>query len=206
MSGRKVPVQNGSENDPVEEDPRERRLDENGDDRKSEALDDQSETASSDSDPDQPDGKLEDELEELRNKYLRLHADYDNYRKRVSKDLSNVRLNAQVDTVLPIIQIFDHFDMAVAATENADNMDAIKEGLKMILVEFGKALDELGLKKIDAIGRPFDPNLHEAVAEEPSEEEEGTVIKQWRCGYQMGDRLIRPANVVVSSGPSGKRG
>jgi molecular chaperone GrpE len=80
-------------------------------------------------------------------------------------------------------------------------MDAIRDGLKMILTEFGKAIEELGIEKIDAVGKEFDPNLHEAMANEPSDEvEEGVVIKQWTCGYRMGDRLLRPANVVVSSG------
>jgi len=146
--------------------------------------------------------KLQKELNELNDKYLRLQADFDNYRKRAFKDITSARRESQIGALEPILQVFDHFDMAVSAAESADNIDAIKEGLKMIFTEFSKALDELGIERIDAVGDDFDPNLHEAVAEEPSENiEEGKIIKQWRCGYKMGDYLIRPANVVVSSGP-----
>ena len=91
--------------------------------------------------------------------------------------------------------------MAVAAADGTDDMNVIHEGLKMINAEFAKAMEDLGLEEINALGEMFDPNLHEAVAKEPSEHDEGTVIKQWRCGYKMGERLLRPASVVVSSGP-----
>jgi molecular chaperone GrpE len=93
--------------------------------------------------------------------------------------------------------------MAVKAAESSDNMDAIRQGLEMILGEYGKALEELGVQKFDAVGQAFDPDLHEAMARETSDEvEEGNVIKQWSCGYKMGERLLRPAMVVVSSGPA----
>jgi molecular chaperone GrpE len=143
-------------------------------------------------------------LAEMNDKYLRLQAEFQNYRKRTAKEVSAARLVGQVDALTPFLQVFDHFNMAVTAAETAANMDAIRDGLKMILSEFSKAIDELGIEKIDAVGKAFDPNLHEAMANEPSDEvEEGVVIKQWTCGYRMGDRLLRPANVVVSSGKEG---
>lgn len=143
----------------------------------------------------------EKEIASLKDKYIRLQADFDNYRKRGYKEITGARQSAQLETVLPFLQVFDHFDMALQASNNADNMDAIKEGLKMIFNEFKKALEELGIQRVDAVGQPFDPTIHDAMAHEPSEEhDEGTVCKQWSSAYKIGDKVIRPATVVVSSG------
>ena len=145
---------------------------------------------------------LEAELAEEKNSILRLKADFQNYRMRSAKEISNARLFGQSDTILPFLQVFDHFNMAMIAAEKSDNMDAIKQGLEMILKEYKKGLDELGVASFDAIGKEFDPTLHNAMTHEPSDEvEEGYVIKQWNVGYKLGERLLRPATVVVSSGP-----
>ncbi len=139
---------------------------------------------------------------DLKDKNLRVQAEYQNYRKRVAKDLMQSRTMGQLDAIEPILTVFDHFNMAVMATETSDNMDAIKAGFKMIDTEFSNAIDNLGIKKVNAVGEKFDPNLHDAMAKEASDEvEEDIVIKQWSFGYKMGERLIRPAKVVVSSGP-----
>jgi molecular chaperone GrpE len=146
---------------------------------------------------------LTENLIEAEDKILRLQAEYQNYRKRASKDISNARMFGLTETIVPFLQVFDHFSMAVKAAESSDNMDAIRQGLEMILGEYGKALEELGVQKFDAVGQAFDPDLHEAMAREASDEvEEDHVIKQWSCGYKMGERLLRPAMVVVSSGPA----
>ncbi len=139
---------------------------------------------------------------DLKDKNLRQQAEYQNYRKRVAKDLMQSRTMGQLDAIEPILTVFDHFNMAVMATETSDNMDAIKAGFKMIDTEFSNAIDDLGIKKVNAVGEKFDPNLHDAMAKEASDEvDEDMVIKQWSFGYKMGERLIRPAKVVVSSGP-----
>jgi molecular chaperone GrpE len=146
---------------------------------------------------------LNTELAETKDALLRQKADFQNYRKRTSKEIANARIFGQTDTIIPFLQVFDHFSMAMMAAEKSDNMDAIKKGLEMILGEYKKRLDELGVEPIDAAGKKFDPKLHEAMANEPSEEvEEGYVIKQWSVGYKIGERLLRPATVVVSSGPA----
>jgi molecular chaperone GrpE len=144
---------------------------------------------------------LNAELEEAKDALLRLKADFQNYRMRTAKEIANARAFAQTDTILPFLQVFDHFNMAMVAAEKSDNMDAIKQGLEMILKEYQKRLDELGVEAFDAVGKKFDPQLHDAMSHEPSDEvEEGYVIKQWNCGYKLGERLLRPATVVVSSG------
>jgi len=143
---------------------------------------------------------LNNKLNESEDKLLRLKAEYENYRKRISREVINAGINARADTILPILQVYDHFKMAVAAAETSDDMEIVKQGLTMINSEFSKAMDELGVKEVNSIGQKFDPNCHEAVAKENSEEEEDTIIKQWQPGYMLGDKLLRPATVVVSSG------
>lgn len=147
--------------------------------------------------------ELESKLAEAQDKILRIHAEYDNYRKRSFRELTDARAAVKADTLVPILNVFDHFKMAVAAAENSDDMNVIKEGMTMICAEFAKAIEEFGLEEINSLGEKFDPNLHEAIAKEASESEEDTVIKQWKCGYKLGNRLLRAATVVVSSGPEG---
>ena len=144
--------------------------------------------------------ELEAKLAEAEDKILRIRAEYDNYRKRSYRELSDARAYAKTDALTPILTVYDHFKMAVAAAETTDNMKSILDGLKMINSDFVKAMDELGVEEINAVGEKFDPNLHEAVAEESSDQEEGTILKQWQCGYRIGGKLLRPATVVVSSG------
>ncbi len=146
--------------------------------------------------------KLETDILGHEDKYLRLQAEYQNYRKRTSKDILNTRILGQIDALEPVLTVYDHFNMAVKATENADNIDAIKHGLSMIATEFSNAMTDIGVETINAVGKEFDPNLHEAMANEASEDiEENFIIKQWSNGYKMGERLLRPAKVVVSTGP-----
>ncbi len=142
-------------------------------------------------------------LAELSDKLLRTQAEYQNYRKRMSREISDARRVGVVDTLEVFLPLFDHFGMAVQAAEKSDNVQAIRQGLAMIADEYAKALDELGVKKFDAVGSKFDHNRHDAVAQEPSDTiPEGVVSRQWNCGYAMGDRVLRPARVVVSSGPA----
>jgi molecular chaperone GrpE len=143
------------------------------------------------------------ELADSKDDLLRLRADFQNFRMRTAKEIANARMFGQTDTIIPFLQVFDHFNMAMMAAENSDNMDAIKQGLEMILKEYKKGLDELGVISYDAVGEKFDPKLHDAMTNEPSDDvEEGYVIKQWNVGYKLGERLLRPATVVVSSGPA----
>ena len=88
-------------------------------------------------------------------------------------------------------------------TEAQGRINALKQGMQMIMNEFSRAFEDLGVKEIEAVGKAFDPKLHDAVKSEASEEvPEGIVISQWKAGYKLGDRLIRPSSVVVSSGPA----
>ena len=148
---------------------------------------------------------LEKTVAELEDKRIRLLAEMENQRKRSVKDLEALRYSVMTDTLLPFFQVFDHFNMAVAATTATNNLQSLLEGMKMIQVEFDKAFSDLGIVKIDATGKDFDPTQHEAISEEPSDTvPAGKVIRQWSFGYRSGDRLLKPATVVVSSGPADK--
>lgn len=155
--------------------------------------------------PEEKVAKLEKALLEMEDKRLRLLAEMENQRKRAVKDMEAVRYNTMTDTLHPFFQVFDHFSMAVAATETTTNMQSLLEGMKMIRAEFDRAFSDLGIERIDATGKDFDPNTQEAMSQEASDTvPAGKVIRQWSFGYKMGDRLLKPANVVVSSGPAEK--
>lgn len=149
--------------------------------------------------------ELEKTVAELTEKRIRLIAEMENQRKRAAKDLESMRFNVMADTLYPFFQVFDHFEMAVAACEKSDNIQALTAGMQMIGNEFARAFDDLGITKIDAVGSDFDANNHDAVAQEASDTvPEGKVIRQWCAGYRTKDRLLKAASVVVSSGPAKK--
>ena len=143
----------------------------------------------------------EEEMALLKEKYIYLQAEYQNYRKRMVKELADARRFAIEDTVQPFFAVYDFLSMAETAAAQSDNIEAIRQGLMMIIAQYRKAFEDLSLKPFDAKGEKFDPALHDAVAHECSEEiPEGVVSKQWNCGFKLGDKVLRPARVVVSSG------
>lgn len=149
-----------------------------------------------------PEEALRKEVAELKDQLLRKEADYQNYRKRMAREVGDARRLGLCETITPFLQLFDLFAMAMKAADRSDNVAALKQGLTMIQNEYAKALDELGVKEFHAEGEKFDPLLHDAVSSEPSDTvPEGVVIKEWNSGYKLGDRLLRPARVVVSAGP-----
>jgi len=147
--------------------------------------------------------ELEMELAASKDKLLRAYADFDNFRKRTYKDMTEARTFVKIDTIQPVLNVFDHFKLALEASEKKPDFKVLDEGMKMILSEFMKAMSELGIDIIQVSeGQSFDPALHEAASKEPSDKHaEGSILRQWRQGYKMGERILRPASVVVSSGP-----
>lgn len=145
--------------------------------------------------------KLKAELAELQAKYLYLQAEYQNFRKRSVRDIADARSYAVASTLVPFLSVVDYLGMAQSAAEQSDNLEALKQGMNMIIGEFDKALDELGVKKMKTAGVKFDPALHDAVGYEKSETvPEGMIIREWSGGFTMGEKLLRPARVLVSSG------
>ncbi len=145
--------------------------------------------------------KLKAELAELQTKYLYLQAEYQNFRKRSVRDIADARSYTIASTLVPFLSVVDYLGMAQSAVEKSDNLEALKQGMNMIIGEFDKALDELGVKRMKTAGEKFDPALHDAVSYENSADvPEGMIIREWSGGFMLGDKLLRPARVLVSSG------
>lgn len=144
---------------------------------------------------------LRKELAETQKKLLYLQADYQNYRKRISKEIAEARIYGAAGALEPFITVYDYLNMARQAAEQSDTIEQIRQGLSMILDQYQKAFEESGVSRVETVGKPFDPSVHEAVAREASDEiPEGIVLKEWSGGYRFGERLLRPAKVIVSSG------
>lgn len=145
--------------------------------------------------------QLKSDLADQQAKYLYLQAEYQNFRKRAARDISEARAHAVEDTLLPFLSIADFLGMAGVAAEKSDNLDALKQGLTMIISQFDKTLDDMGVNKFSGVGEKFDPSLHDAVARENSDDvPEDLIISEWNCGYKLGEKLLRPARVIVSAG------
>lgn len=152
-----------------------------------------------------PENELEGlrrDLQDANDRYVRARAEIDNYRKRAQRELADSRTATKAGTIEEFLTVFDHFQMAMNHAETSGDITALKQGMDMILKEFQRAFQNLGVEQIPAEGQPFDPSLHHAVAEEPNDEvPPGAVVREWKPGYRLGERLIRPASVVVSKGP-----
>ncbi len=150
-------------------------------------------------------GKLRRELAEEQDRYLRLRADFDNFRKRVERDREESSRRQLADVLLDILPVIDNLERAAAA---AGTLEDVRGGVEMIHRQFAEALRRFGLAEIPALGLPFDPRLHEAVArEESSDVHAPTVVGEFQRGYWLNDRLLRPALVRVAVPPeSGQEG
>lgn len=140
--------------------------------------------------------------EELKDRLLRQHAEFENYRKRTQREFAAIRTQAKAATVEEFLPVYDHFGMALAHAN--DDGSVLHQGMEMILAEFKRTFENLGVEEMVTVGQPFDPNQHEAIAQEPSDEiPEGHILRQWKSGFRLGDKLLRPAGVVVSAGKAG---
>ena len=137
----------------------------------------------------------------LNDRLLRLQADFDNYRKRIDRERKDWAVYANEKLLKDLLPALDNFELGLANGVKANAPDALIEGLRLVQRQLEGALEKSGVTPIDAEGQPFDPNLHEAITHMPSADvPEGTVLAQTRRGYRMGDKLLRAAQVVVSSG------
>uniref|UniRef100_UPI003FF07C08 nucleotide exchange factor GrpE n=1 Tax=Prevotella sp. TaxID=59823 RepID=UPI003FF07C08 len=141
--------------------------------------------------------KAKEEIAQLKDKYLRAIAEFDNYKKRTLKEKAELLLNGSEKTVTSILPILDDFERALA--DNNEDPKAMKEGITLIYNKFIKTLESLGVKKIDTDGKDFDVDYHEAVAMVPGmgDDNKGKVIDCVQTGYQLNDKVIRHAKVAV---------
>jgi molecular chaperone GrpE len=145
--------------------------------------------------------KLKEENAALNDKYLRLFAEFDNYKRRTQKERVELLQTAGKDIIVALLPILDDFDRANKATEHAVEVGPIKEGVQLVHTKLKNLLAQKGLKDMESINLPFDTDLHEAITKipAPNENMKGKVIDELEKGYTLNDKVIRFAKVVVGS-------
>lgn len=146
-----------------------------------------------------PADDLQDKLAEANDRYLRLAAEFDNYRRRSAKERMDLISLANENLVKDMLPIIDDFERALAAIKDSDDTDSAKEGVELIYNKLVAFLKKNGVKEIEAVGKDFDTDFHEAVAQFPVEDKEkkNKVIDVTQKGYTMGEKVIRYAKVVI---------
>ena len=141
--------------------------------------------------------------EVLQDRLLRLQADFDNYRKRMDREKKDWIAFASEKLVLELLPVLDHFELGLADSAKNGAPAAFVEGFQLVCNQLRAALEKAGVQAIDAEGAAFDPHVHEAITHLPSDDVPADhVVAQTRRGYKLGDKLLRAAQVVVSSGPA----
>ena len=139
----------------------------------------------------------------LKEQLLRTAADYDNFRKRSRRDITDAERRGRDDFLREILPVFDNLERAVQHVEKASDVQSVAEGIQMVLRQLTDTLAKLGVERVPTVGTPFDPSMHEAVQHLPtSEHPPGSVAAEVQGGYRAQDRLIRPALVVVAKAPT----
>ncbi len=138
-------------------------------------------------------------IEEQKDKYLRLSAEFDNYRKRTMKEKAELILNGGEKSISSILPVIDDFERAIKTMETAKDVKAVKEGVELIYNKFMATLAQNGVKVIEMKDQPLDTDYHEAIAviPAPSEEQKGKILDCVQTGYTLNDKVIRHAKVVV---------
>lgn len=141
--------------------------------------------------------KLESDLKSEKDKYLRLFAEYDNYRKRTSKEKMESYGDATAKTISEILPIIDNFERAIEVPCSDENY---QKGIEMIFSQLMDIIKKIGVQEIEALNKPFDPNLHNAIKQVENEELESNIVCEvFQKGYKLGDRVIRHAMVSVNN-------
>ena len=139
-----------------------------------------------------------DEAAEWKDKYMRLSAEFDNYRKRTLKEKMDLSESGGEDVIKSMLAVMDDFERALAAMQSATDVASVKEGVELIQHKMCEALKAKGVSKIEAVGQPLDTDLHEAVAKFPAgDDKKGLVIDVVQQGYKLKEKVIRYAKVVV---------
>lgn len=153
-------------------------------------------------DAEDPMAGLQADLDRFRDLALRSQADFENYKKRSAREKEEAIKYANSALLERLVSIIDNFELGLAAAKEQGEKSPIYSGMILVQKQLNDLLAENGLQPVEAEGKKFDPNLHEAIAHGASDQvPEGMVLRQTRRGYRFKDRLLRPAKVVVSSGP-----
>ena len=158
------------------------------------------ETTETTEEPVAEDNELQKKYEELNNQYIRLAADFDNYRKRQAQERESLLKYGAENTLKKIIEVLDNFERGAKANETIEDCKKVKESFNLVHKQLLDVLSKAGLEVIEAEGKEFDPNFHEAVMQTPtSEYPEHTIIAELQKGYKLEDRVLRPALVNVAT-------
>jgi molecular chaperone GrpE len=145
--------------------------------------------------------QLENQVREKEQKYLYLYAEFENFKKRTLKERSDLIKFGWEPVARDLLQVADNLERALAHTpENTDKN--LVQGLNMVLNLFRATMEKQGVQVVQSLGQGFDPNLHEAVGQVPSDKPSGTIVEENQKGYTLHGRLLRPARVVISQGPA----
>lgn len=165
--------------------------------------DTQEEPKAEDKEEEQPEvdkvAEITSQYEEMKDKYLRLTAEFDNYRKRTLKEKSDILKYAAEEVLKDLLPVIDDLDRALKAVDAAKDIDSVKEGIGLIINKFNDFLKAKGVKEIDALGKELDTDLHEAITKIPVEEEDkkGKIVDVVQKGYMLHDKVMRFSKVVV---------
>jgi molecular chaperone GrpE len=147
-------------------------------------------------------GPSAEELKELNDKYVRLYAEFENYKKKAAKDKEELATFVKEEVIYELLPSLDHLDIALKHANEDESLGGLKQGVEMTLRELYRTLEKFGLRIIEAEGKPFNPEYHHAMSQVETEEfEDKTVIEEFRKGYMFGDKVLRAAMVSVSRKP-----
>ena len=144
--------------------------------------------------------KIKEEYNQLNNQYIRLAADFDNYRKRQAQERESLLKYGAEDTLKKLIEVLDNFDRGEKAIADVEDCEKVKESFNLVSKQLKDTLAKVGLQTIECVGQEFDPNFHEAVMQTPtSEHPENIIIAELQKGYKLADKVLRPALVNVAT-------
>jgi molecular chaperone GrpE len=144
---------------------------------------------------------LKQDLAQANDKYLRLFAEFDNFRRRTTKERAELLQTAGRETIVALLPVMDDFERALKSIDNATDINAVKTGVDLIYNKLSNTLSQKGLKPMEAIGQPFDADLHEAITNvpAPTDDLKDKVIDEMEKGYYLGDKVVRFAKVIVGA-------
>jgi molecular chaperone GrpE len=148
-----------------------------------------------------PEELLKQELGLANDRYLRLYAEFDNFRRRTAKEREDARKSEGKDVIVALLPVLDDFDRAIRSIENSTDITAVKEGVALIQNKLKNVLAQKGLKEMQSIGTAFDPEIHEAITNipAPSDDLKGKVVDEMEKGYYLNDKVARFAKVIVGA-------
>jgi molecular chaperone GrpE len=144
--------------------------------------------------------QLRNDLEETKDRVLRSQAELENYRKRAAREIEDHRRHANISLIRDLLPVIDNIERAMLAAETTQDVNKLLEGVRLVAQQFEAALEKHHCVRIGALHQPFDPHLHQAILQQPTDEfPPGTVVTVSQPGFKLYDRVVRPSQVIVSS-------